>query len=151
MVLEYNRPAPTHRISGFGDKLIAEEGAGILNWMIEGAIKHLRELQETGNFHLTVEQKDRVKALLDQSDSVRLFVRNCVNPENGHSVTTRQLEASYYGYCRRMNWRPIASRDFSRSIAGLMREIHHVSEAHDISHGMSSQRGFRNVVIGGEV
>lgn len=151
MVLEYNRPAPTQKIVGFGDKLIAEEGPGILNWMIEGAIKHLHELQETGNFHLTVEQKDRVKALLDQSDSVRLFVRNCVNPENGHNVTTRQLEASYYGYCRRMNWRPIASRDFTRSIAGLMREIHHVSEAHDISHGMSSQRGFRNVVIGGEV
>ena len=45
MVVNYTRPKPQHRIANFADLLIAEEGPGILNWMIEGAVLYLEATQ----------------------------------------------------------------------------------------------------------
>jgi putative DNA primase/helicase len=79
------------RISDFANLLVQQEGPGILNWMLEGAILHLRELREHGNFVLTANQKDQIDRILAESDSVGDFVRHCVHPgKKSDSVTVEE-------------------------------------------------------------
>jgi P4 family phage/plasmid primase-like protien len=83
---------PAKRISEFGDLLIREEGPGILNWMIKGAIQHSRELRERGDFTLTDNQKALIDVILAESDSIREFVSHCVQRgEKTDTVTVEEL------------------------------------------------------------
>ena len=149
ILIQYNRPEPEMKIAGFGKQLIDEEGPGILNWMIEGAIKHVEELNATGNFRLTDTQKERVRKLLDQSDSVRLFVQECVNRQEGADLAVCELEEGYTAYCGVMGWRPLASNDLRKRLNRTMQDILHISQSHDIRRNSSTFRGFKNVALKG--
>ncbi len=52
----YERPKPEQPERDFAGRLLAEEGPGILRWMIEGARAHLAELRECGDYRLTPRQ-----------------------------------------------------------------------------------------------
>ena len=148
MIINYSKPKPKERITEFADKLIAAEGPGILNWMIEGAIKFLAEERAYGDFQLTAGQKERVEVLLAESDSVRQFVQDRVRPEKGHHVTVAELQADYFEYCEEMGWHAFRPQDFRSSITDLMLEVHHVGKSNDISRGLKeTNRGFRNVRV----
>ena len=152
MIIDYTKPKPTERITQFADKLIAAEGAGILNWMIEGAIQYLQEEEEHGDFWLTEEQQRRVTDLLAESDSVRQFVKDRVVPCDGSDVTVGELESAYQEYCEDCGWRAVASREFRTTINVLMLEIHHAGRRNDIPRGLDNrqQRGFKNITtLGG--
>ena len=41
-------------------QLLSEEGEGILAWMVDGAVKHLKELDDTGDYLQTASQKERI-------------------------------------------------------------------------------------------
>lgn len=154
MIIDYTKPKPKERITQFADKLIAEEGAGILNWMIEGAIKYLQDDEDYGDFYLTDEQKQRVTGLLAESDSIRQFVRDRVVPCDGSDMTVAELQKAYFDYCEDFAWHAADRQDFRSSIGDLMLEIHHVGKRHDIPRGTGAQhqRGFKGVTIfgGGE-
>ena len=148
MIINYSKPKPKERITEFADKLIAAEGPGILNWMIEGAIKFLAEERAHGDFQLTAEQKGRVEVLLAESDSVRQFVQDRVQVVKGQTVTVTELQAAYFEYCEEMGWHAFRPQDFRSGITDLMLEVHRVGKSHDISRGMKdTNRGFRNVTI----
>jgi hypothetical protein len=75
MMLEFlNELAEEQRIDNYAQVLFAEEAEGTLAAAITGAITHLAELEESGNFKLTPEQKSRVNLLLAESESVKYFV-----------------------------------------------------------------------------
>ncbi len=148
MIINYSKPKPKERITEFADKLIAAEGPGILNWMIEGAIKYLVEEQAYGDFQLTGEQRQRVEVLLAESDSVRQFVQDRVHFVKGQTATVTELQAAYFEYCEEMGWHAFRPQDFRSSITDLMLEIHHVGKSNDIPRGMKeTNRGFRNVAV----
>jgi hypothetical protein len=46
--------------------------------MLEGARRHVEELRDHGDSQLTDHQKERVNSLLDESDSVRVFVQKSI-------------------------------------------------------------------------
>lgn len=116
--------------------------------MIEGAIKFLAEERAHGDFQLTVEQKQRVEVLLAESDSVRQFVQERVQPEKGQHVTVAELQAAYFEYCEEMGWHAFRPQDFRTSITDLMLEIHHVGKSHDIVRmPKENLRGFRHMRI----
>ena len=64
MIIDFSRPKPERPIRNFAKMLIESEGAGVLNWMIKGAIRHLAELASGGDFVLTEAQMERVDSLL---------------------------------------------------------------------------------------
>ena len=149
IVVNYTRPEPENRIANFGDALIAEEGPGILNWMIEGAVLYLEELRECGNIRLTPAQAKRVEMLLAESDSVRMFVKQCVVPNAGLDITVMELQAAYFEFCDEMGWRAFSPRDFQENIAQPMLDIHHVSKRNDLRRGgEKTHRGFKGVMVG---
>lgn len=147
VIVEYSKPKPKVRITEFADKLIKEEGPGILNWMVEGAIQYLAEVAEFGDIQLTRAQKRRVEVLLEESDSVRQFVRQRVCVLGGVDVTVTEMLQGYTEFCEEMGWRAFAPREFQASLPDLMLDIHHAGKRHDIERGGKFQRGFNNVRI----
>ncbi len=60
MIVEYSLPPVQKPIPDFDQTLVETEGPGILNWMIEGAVRVLAELDSYGRFRLTAAQQKRV-------------------------------------------------------------------------------------------
>ena len=150
MLIDYTRPQPTQIIANFADQLIGEEGPGILNWMIEGAVIYLQQLKDHGTIQLTETQRNRVNLLLAESDSVRNFVIQCVERRDGENVSVAELQAAYFEYCDEMGWRSLTSREFGTGVSEAMLEIRHVSRRNDIRRGVDKVvRGFSNVGIVG--
>ncbi len=149
LVLRYVAPPPKKRISGFDQELLKQEGAGILRWMVEGAIALIRDLRTHGDYVLTERQQDQIEALLDQSDSIKLFVRDCLERSEGTDVTKKELEQEYCEYCDTMGWSPLSTREISQQLNDKILKIHKVSCSHDIRRIGSQQRGFRGIRMKG--
>lgn len=146
MLVRYEKQPPAKRITDFDEKLLAEEGCGILRWMVDGAISLLDDIEQTGDYCLTEAQRGRVEGLLAQSASVRLFVERRVEADEMGSLTVRELSRAYVEYCEATGWLPVPDSEVSRQLPEAMREFHRRAPSHDL--GLNkSQRGFRGVKL----
>ena len=146
MVLEYNRPKPKVPIPDFASKLLEQEGSGILNWMIEGAIEYMAEVEEFGKIRLTDEQEARVCSLLQESDSVREFVQDRV-VKSQFDVTVQELKEEYREYCTEKGWTGVTDRVFSSALKACILEKLNVSLRNDIQRGCTAKTGFKGIKI----
>ena len=148
MIIEYNRSKPKTRISDLAQMLVQEEASGILGWMVEGAMAHIAELRDSGDFVLTAAQQRRVDVLLAESDSVREFVRQCVSPGHpGATVTVADLLNAYNSFCVKMGWYAVAPATVEKQLPDLVLEIHNVNKRHDIKTYDGEQRGFKGLKL----
>lgn len=148
VVIEYNRPKPKERIAEFAKVLLKQEAPGILLWLVQGAMAHLEELRNGGDFILTAKQQERVEKLLAESDSVREFVRKCVKPGEPHSsVTVEELVQAYSTFCTQHDFHVVAPLEVERQLPNLMQDIHGVSKRNDIKRHEGTQRGFKGVEV----
>lgn len=147
MVVRYERPKPRQRIADFGAKILREEGSGILNWMIHGAMRYLDELEAHGDYVMTERQRQRVDDLLAESDSVRAFVKACVQPATMGDATTEELVRAYRDFCEKKGWDPQPPRQVERQLPDLMLECFGVSKSHKIDRDGRAARGFAGVRI----
>ena len=145
--INYDRPKPANPIRDFEDVLLEQEGPGILNWMIEGAVEHLVELDRCGDFILTDRQKARVEALLCESDSVRFFVRNALEARDGGDVTSDELVRAYADFCDGRGWDALARRTVENQLPDLMLEKFRVAKRNDIRRDGKSHKGFAGVAL----
>ncbi len=145
IIVEYDRERPGERIPDFADKLIREEGAGILNWIVEGAMKYLREIAEFGDIRLTPKQSHRVQRLLQESDSLREFVGSRIERAPLGIITVSELQEAYRDFCEEMGWKSFTGSNLRGTANDLMTQIHKVSLRHDISCGAKAVRGFKGV------
>lgn len=83
LIARYESPPPKVKIPNFGELLIREEGPGILNWALDGLRMLLKDIEETGDIRLTDRQAGVVDSLLAESDSLRFFLRECVQRADG--------------------------------------------------------------------
>ena len=121
--LRYERPKPEHRIAGFSEKLIKEEAEGILALFVSGAIRHLNELRETGDFFITAAQQRRVDDLLLESDSLRYFAGQRICATDGGVLSTEDIMKAYYDFCKEQGWAPLPRGRFQRELPGIMMEM----------------------------
>jgi phage/plasmid-associated DNA primase len=147
LVLKYDRPAPTQRIADFPELLLRDEGPGILRWMVEGAIAATDDINATGDYCLTEEQKARVNRLLDQSDSVRQFVHERLNVTPAADATVKEINAAYYDYCDAKGWNPLPGGEVKTQLSQAILEIHRMNPRHDIKRSGGDQRGYMNLMI----
>ena len=101
--IRYECPPVKEKIPDFDDILIDEEGSGILNWALEGAVKLLKN---GGKIPRTAEHTRRVEELLQESDSVNAFVEQCLVKKAGSAVTSEELYWAYEKFCRQQDWIP---------------------------------------------
>lgn len=147
LIVEFEKMPPKKPIPHFDDLLVTTEGSGILNWMIEGAIILLDELETFGRIQRSKEQMRRVDDLLAESDSVVAFVQNCVTPKNGDDVTVTELSEAYTHFCQERGWKQETVTSFETQIKNVMLQLHRVSRRNDILRNTKSQRGFKHVAL----
>ncbi|RFC48342.1 MAG: Phage- or plasmid-associated DNA primase [Verrucomicrobia bacterium] len=146
LLIEFDRSAG-RQIDDFDRLLLEEEGSGILNWFLVGALK-LRRLSETGGrFPVSAAQEDRIDALLAESDSLRLFVKRKVRRQEDASLTTEEILVAYENFCSNQNWTALQKHRFEQQLGPLMMEFHRAGKRNDISRGSSIKRGFKHVSL----
>jgi len=125
--------------------LMEEEGSGILNWFLLGAV-HLARLARTGKrWPLTPEQKKRIDDLLAESDSLRAFVGSRVERDSVTTLTVDEIIGEYENFCADLGWSAKTKAQAERGLGPLMMEIHRAAKRNDIPRGNSNKRGFMGV------
>ena len=85
----------TSEIPNLAEKIVAEEGPGVLNFMLEGLDK-LRSADWA--LSLNERQQARVDDLLLESDSHREFVRSCLIKDSAApGMTKAEVYSAYVG------------------------------------------------------
>ena len=142
-IISYTRPKPEKPKKDFARWLVENEGPGILNWMIAGAHMILRG----NNVDQNVAQQARVDSLLEESDSVRSFVRRRVAIEKGSDVTTEELSKAYVKYCDDQGWDAIPDGALQRELPNVMLSLYRQSRRNDIKREGTSRRGWKGLKI----
>lgn len=138
---------PPTRTPDFDRALIAEEGSGILNWFLLGAVRLARFHREGKDWPLTKEQQRRVDDMLAESDSLRSFVGQRVVRDPAASLTVDELVAEYENYCASLGWVALTKAQAERNLGPLMMELHRSAKRNDIQRGTSQRRGFMGVCL----
>jgi P4 family phage/plasmid primase-like protien len=148
LIMEANGPKPKNKVDDFGAKLLMEEGPGILNWALEGLEKIVAETAVDNDFVLTPRQAQVINNLLDESQSLRTFVQQCLRPAAHCSLTTAEITLAYVRYCRARGWdKGLKSGEIiSKELSDLMVEVHGITSSHDLGANRTN-RGYRNVEI----
>jgi phage/plasmid-associated DNA primase len=149
--VEFNQPKTAKPIHGFDGWLLRHEGSGILNWMLEGAVRLLAVLDAHEPFPLTAEQRERVNNLLSESDAARTFILTGVerSPFPLDCVTSAELFAAYLAFCDGRGWSPLSQRAFEMKAKDLMVQIHRACPTNKINreNKTGGQRGYQGVLL----
>jgi phage/plasmid-associated DNA primase len=148
VVIRYDRPYTGQEIPEIAKFLVAKEGSGILNWSICGAQLLLQDIQQSGNLILSETQQQRVEDLLNESDSIRMFLVQSIQEAAEEALTVEEIVRAYNTFCIDRGWDPIAVSDVEKRLPDLMSELFGVLKSHDIllSQGRTF-RGFHGVTF----
>lgn len=137
--------APPKRLLRFDETLLNAEGPGILNWHLLGAAQALQEIENHGDLVLTEMQKQRIAQRVRESDSVGLFVEECIE-RGGPGLSTEQLGASYREFCASRGLPAESEMSFSKK---LRSELEHRFQAQPtenfVTDANSRKRGYYHV------
>jgi hypothetical protein len=129
--------------------LVREEGPGILNWFIAGADMVLRDIDQSpdGDITLTDRQKKIVDGLLEESDSLRIFLCERVERVEGQNLSVDEIVETYADFCAERGWQALSITDVRSSLEALMLEHFRVTKSHSVQRDGRSVRGFSRVTL----
>jgi phage/plasmid-associated DNA primase len=149
VIVRYNEPYRGREIPEIAKLIAAEEGSGILNWCIRGLSLLLNDIRRSGNLVLSEAQEKRVENLLNESDSIRIFLMRSIkrSDESEKSLSVRKIIAAYNEFCLERGWDPIAVSIVERQLPDLMSELFGVLKSHDLLGGEEGYfaRGFHGI------
>jgi P4 family phage/plasmid primase-like protien len=115
-LLPFQYKVPEHKkIDGLADILVAEEGPGILAWIIRGAIDHFaRGLREPESV------KAATAAYAAEEDHIGRFLEDCCTRGPAAQVRTEtgRVRAAYESWCHSEGEQPMDARTFGRELKG---------------------------------
>jgi phage/plasmid-associated DNA primase len=149
LIVRYEAPAPKKKIPDFGERLVREEGSGILNWFLAGLDLVLKDVdqREDGDIALSDRQKKIVDSLLEESDSLRVFLRKRVERAEGVNLSVDEIVETYADFCAERGWQALPITDVRSSLEALMLEHFRVTKSHSIQRDGKSARGFSRVAF----
>ena len=119
---------------------LEEEGSGILNWMIEGACKVLKN-----GIRVSPKANSRIEQILLESNSAYGFVKTQLVKDGQGCVTVDELHNAYEDFCAQNYWYPLPQRKACAAFRDNIRDIFHIQQAHDLVHYGRSVRGYRGL------
>jgi len=144
LIVRYEKPPVEKRILDFDAVLLKEEGAGILRWALEGLVKLQEEFVSHGDFVLSDRQRNRIDSLLNESDSLRVFLRERVERGPGE-LTTQELVTAYSDFCADSGWNALPITLIAKLSIDLMLDMFRVTQSNSITRGGRNARGWRNI------
>lgn len=147
-MIDYKEKRKGARIMDFAKVLVKKEGPGILNLAI-GGLKALRaDIKSYSDIVLTETQRARTKALLDESDGLRMFLKEQVQTKSGVNLTTEEIVQRFASYCAERGW-TMSSTIVEKQLPDLMLELFNVSKSNNIERfidGETTERkGYRGI------
>ena len=141
----YNRPKPAHAITDLSERILREEGAGVLNWMLEGQ-KQLRA--DNWELQLNGRQQRRVDDLLLESNGHHEFVRRCMAKADGALLTINDAYQAYVDFCTDLGWTAITRNQFGRRIPDAVVQAYSIAPRRDIRIGTGKdQQGWKGLKL----
>ena len=140
--IRYKNKPPKYPIQDFDEVLLASEGSGILNWLLEGAQKLLRQ---NAKIELLPEQKERIKRLLEETDPVKIFVRDHIVLDEQCDMTRNELWTKFNIIREKMDFPPIKKQAFLVSLESALDQHFDLHERHDIKRSTSMYRGYSGI------
>lgn len=117
LVIDFPNPVPADKKKpNFAQTILAEESKGVFNWMLRGCEKVLKMERLDKKFVVSYWQKQRIKRLLNQSDSSDFFIEKCLEASREKDVATDKLYEAYEEFCNQQVFNPIGEKTFYRRI-----------------------------------
>jgi hypothetical protein len=122
------------------------EGSGLLSWAISGLVELLEN-----NWIRSEAQMSRIQAVMESSDSIRQFARDCMEtgtplPEKP-GVTISEAWAQYLHWTEANGTEPWAEQTFRELITDAVSDCHGRPLCHNLERGSSAQRGWRGLCL----
>ena len=147
LIVRYEAPPPKVKIPNFGEALVREEGPGILNWMLEGLLMLLIDIRDTGDIRLTDRQAGVVDSLLAESDSLRWFIRENIQRQEGADLSVHEIVQAYAHYCPERGWDPLPESKINNQLQTIMLDMFQVLRTNNCQRDGKAVRGFRGVAF----
>jgi len=147
LVVDFDREKPAKPISNYADVLMTEEASGILNWLVEGAMKFKREMDAKGVLTQSKEQIERVDSLLEDSDSVDSFIEQRLVKDKKADVSSEELLVDYHATCNKLNWRAVSGQEFKRRVPDLICHRFLLHRRNDIMRDKRAVRGYKGLAL----
>ena len=117
LVIDFPNPvSPKKKKPNFARTILDNESRGVFNWMLRGCEKVLKMQRLDKKFIVSYWQKQRIKRLLNQSDSSDFFVESCLEASPGNDIPTDKLHEQYEEFCNQQVFNPIGDKTFYRRI-----------------------------------
>jgi len=147
MVVRYDRPPVKMPIPNFSRMLVAEEGPGITNFMVQGAKMAMADIEKYGRLLLTERQMARRDAILDESRSLEMFVDDFIVSEVGGDVTTEEIVTEHAKWSRDRQWDIPSPHAVEKQIPDVIIRKFQIMKRHDILRESATHRGFKGIVL----
>ena len=143
VIIEYRKTKPQHVIADLSERILASEGAGVLNWMLDG----LDKLRADGwQLKLTDAQEKVVDDLLLESEGDGVFAKECLMKDATASLTVAQCYEGYVEFCNNRGWTAMAKKKFNNSIGDTVTRLFGLTVRNDIPDvNGKSQRGWKGL------
>jgi uncharacterized protein DUF5906 len=146
ILMNYAQKTHLKDVPHFAEKLMQDEGPGILNWALEGLELANKDIESTGELALTTEQRKRVEALLDESEGLRVFITAHIRADPLSDLTTKEIIEKYAAYCSDPDRQWAVNNKFlERQLASIMLQEFHISVSTNIQRNDKNARGYRGV------
>jgi putative DNA primase/helicase len=144
-IIEYCKPKPQNVIPALADTILKDEGSGVLIWALEG-LKQLRG--DNWHFKLTPAQANVVDRALLESDSPRVFTRECLVKDDNSLLTQDDCFNRYLEYCKARDWTPMPKPKANQIIENQIMFLFAIGQRNDIrgTNG-KDQRGWKGLKV----
>jgi len=143
VVLNFKKPAHEKHLGKMAE-LLARENSGILNWMLEGRIKLVKDgLQLSQTKH----QQERANVLLIASESPAAFVRSVLVKSRDAEVGSVELYEHYQAWCKKHQVPPFSSKEFNQIAKTEIETGLGLRYRHDLGGTGGCVRGWKGLAV----
>lgn len=147
ILVRFSNPPVIKKIVDFATQLLREEGSGILNWMLHGAVDALADFRESGKLIVPDSIQKDADDLLYESNSLNNFLDERVTAVPGGDVATSELQNAYISYCNTLNIPAMSLQAVASRLATLLRDKFDATYSNMLVRGSTTVRGYRNIEL----
>ena len=146
-IVEYKNTKPEKVIADLSEQILANEGPGVLNWMLEGLAKLKAD---DWTLRLNERQQRIVDDLLMESEADVVFARECLHREERGVLTIARCYEAYVTFCNERGWVAMPRKRFSTVIGDTVTRQFGLTVRHDLADDDGkNQRGWRGLICMG--